>query len=349
MEVQMKKRIIALIILGVLCIIIPFIFNTYSIFRIISLLLGITFITFGCAIASKHSIFLSILIPVLLIVATYGIDLFLFYNFNHLPIYIYEIKSNSKVSTYNSLFYRIYNCQNQLTLDYGYKNSYTCGADDLDTININDFLEDPHKSYKEYHNKFVKITGKISSISGIEYLTLSKYTKESEYLNGYVSFKENYAIKVLTNENLSNYRIYDYITVIGKVTKIKDNIITLSDTILIPSTLYDNYTYEVKEKSSENLIEVRDYYFYGISSFNVIYDEENIYELSYLLTDSRFDWNTLINNSPSEIIKDEEDNEIAKKYILDKYNLLECMDGSKIIAGKAKKLNANTCNLVADQ
>ena len=77
--------------------------------------------------------------------------------------------------------------------------------------------------YPEYKNKFVRVHGKISKISGNESIELASYTSSEESLNGYVNFNLDYTLNVKSNEILSSYRIYDYIDVIGRVDSYKNN------------------------------------------------------------------------------------------------------------------------------
>ena len=245
----MKKKSIIFIVLGAILLIIPFCLSSYSILRLILLALGIFLIALSLVFVKKRNIFLIIITPLILICLSYAIDTFMFYKFNRIPIFVYEIKSSDSMSTYNSFFYRIFDCDGNLKLDYGYLSDYVCSDDDLDTIDINTFLSDPTKAYDEYKNKFVKLSGKISKISGEENIELSSFTTTDGSLNGYVNFNTNYVVRVNVFESLSNYRIYDNITVIGRVanmTEEKDvTIINLIDTKLIPSDIYYTNSYEI--------------------------------------------------------------------------------------------------------
>ena len=346
----MKKRSIILIVLGVILLIIPFCFNNYSIIRLILLALGIFLITLSLVFFKKRNIFLIILTPIILICLSYAIDTFLFYQFNRIPLFVYEIESSSKMRTYNSFFYRIFDCNGKLSLDYGYTGDYVCEEDDLDTIDINTFLADPTKSYEEYHNKFVKLSGKISKISGAEAIELSSYTIGDNTLNGYVNFNTNYVVRVNVAESLSAYRIYDYITVIGRVaSKTEENgttVISLEDTMLIPSDIYDTYSYELVNSSTAeltSLVSEQNYYLYGISALNVKYANDAIYELSYLITDSRITLDDIISEASATNLYDEEEVLQAKLYELDKFNVLVCENDKKIIGNKDFDLTIDLC------
>lgn len=347
----MKKRLIVLLGLGLTLMIVPFLINIYSIFRIISLVVGIILITVSLCLKKKRNVFYIILVPLIMLVFSYGIDTLLFYTLKRVPVFSYAIKSSDKMRTYNSFFYRVFDCNGNLTLDYGYTKNYVCSNDCLDAININSFMQDAEESFKKYHHKFVHIYGKISKITGNENIELASFTESNNTLNGYVNFNLNNILIVNTEENLSKYRIYDYVDVYGKVTSINDGKITLTNTKLVASDIYDTYSFEIiasDDNKLTNLVKEKDYYYYGLNTINVKYDGDNIYELSYLLTDDRFKFDDLIKGKEYEVFKNDEDVEIAKKYKLEKFDLLECSNGKKIVANSKSKANQSICDLELD-
>lgn len=347
----MKKRLIVLLGFGLTLMIVPFLINIYSIFRIISLVLGIILITVSLCLKKKRNIFYIILVPLIMMVFSYGIDTLLFYTLKRVPVFSYAIKSSDKMRTYNSFFYRVFDCNGDLTLDYGYTKNYVCSNDCLDAININSFMQDAEESFKKYHHKFVHIYGKISKITGNENIELASFTQGDDILNGYVNFNLNNILIVNTDENLSKYRIYDYVDVYGKVTIINDGKITLTNTKLVASDIYDTYSFEIiasDDNKLTNLVKEKDYYYYGLNTINVKYDGDNIYELSYLLTDDRFKFDDLIKDKEYETFKNDEDVEIAKKYKLEKFDLLECSNGKKIVANSKSKADQSVCDLEID-
>ena len=74
--------------------IVPFIINKYSIFRVISLVIGVILIEVCFCLKKKRNIFLVILIPVLLFTMSYGVDVLLAFKLKYVPIYSYVIKSS---------------------------------------------------------------------------------------------------------------------------------------------------------------------------------------------------------------------------------------------------------------
>lgn len=341
----MNKKMLFFLIIGLLLIIIPFIFSSYNIFRLISVILGILIITISCIFNPNRNIYLIIILPLLLIFVTYSIDIFLYIKFSRIPIYIYEIKSNEKISTYNSFFYRIYKCDNELILDYGYEKKYACSNDSLEEITVNDFLLNAEESYNQYKNKFVKITGKISKISGREQIELGLYETVDNSLNGYVNFNNDYKLQVNLNEDLTKYRIYDYVSVIGRVTSYNNGTIILQEAYTIPSDIYNDYTYEITLNNDTNLVNITDnYYLYGISTFYVKYAEDAIYELRYLLNDGKINIEDMIDNSGGEILRDEENNIIARNYNFDDFDILVCENDKYIFTNNEFDKNINLCN-----
>ena len=339
----MNKKVLTLLIIGLLFIIIPYIYDYYNIIRLISILIGIIFITISLVFFKNKNIYIIIITPIILLTLTYTIDILLYIRFNQIPIYIYEIKSNDKISTYNSLFYRIYNCNNELILDYNYEKKYSCESTDLEEIDINTFLINPISSYKEYKNKFIKLSGKISKISGREILELNAYNKVDGALNGYVDFNKDYKVVIDLNEDLSKYRIYDYVTVIGRVDSYKDGTITLNDAYTIASEIYDEYTYEIINNDNKELINIVDnYYFYGIKAININY-KNDIYELSYLINDDKIDIDKIIENNNAIIYNDEEKVKIATGYELEKYNVLVCETSKIIFVNKSYEIDIDLC------
>lgn len=347
----MKNRLIMLLGLGITIMILPFLINAYSIFRIIGLILGIILITVSLCLKKKRNIFFIILVPIILLVFSYGIDTLLFYTLKRVPVFSYAIKSSSKVKTYNSFFYRIYDCDGKLTVDYGYTKNYVCDNSMIESININKFMQDAEESFKKYHHKFVHIYGKISKITGNENIELASFSQSNDTLNGYVNFNLDNILVVNTNENLSQYRIYDYIDVYGKVSEYNNGKIILTDTRLVASDIYDSYSFEIianDDAKLSNLVKEKNYYYYGINSVNIKYDHDNIYELSYLLTDERFKFNDLIKDREFEVFKDDEDNEIAKKYKFDKFDYIECSNNKKIVANTKNNVDGSICDLELD-
>jgi hypothetical protein len=326
--------------LGLLLFIFAFLLPGYNIIRLIILVLSILILIFNIYYNKKAKLYYKILLSLFIIIITASIDYSLLIIFNKIPILVKETISSNNVTVYNGFSYRVYDCDNNLTIDRGKEKRYVCDNSFLQTISVNDFLEKPKETYNNYQSKFVKITGKISKIIGSNILELQKYTVDPDNtLNGYVVFNDSYIIKTdLGSEvNLINNHIYDEVTIIGRVTSLKKEntyIITLEDSILIPNDIYNKYTIETKTNSSDEIINLtNNYYIYGLDYFNLKYDENNVYELKYALMDKRIALKDFIGVSEDTITEN-------TLYPEDNYNILVCSN-KKIIFGSKKLTNKN--------
>lgn len=346
----MKKYVLLLV--GIIFIIGAYVFNSYNLLRLLVLAVGILCIVLSYACKENKNVLLLFVLPIILVLVSLGIDNLLLAKLNRIPIYIYEIKSNDIISTYNSFFYRIYNCNGNYILDNGYKKNYACNVDDLDTISINSFLSETSSSFKKYNDKFIKVNGKISKISGIDTIELSFYEMEDDILNGHVKFNNSLVLRIKTNADLSNYRIYDDITVIGLVDNLKTegdtSVVNLIDAFILPNDLYKNYSFEIianDSKEEKEYIKDKNYYLYGLDNIFVKYSNDAIYELSYVITDDRINLDMLIKDLKVEEIKNDEDELLVKKYEKDKFNIYVCSKDSKtFFVNKNLKFNNKLCS-----
>ena len=338
----MRKKKIILIIISLLLIVVPFLINIYSIYKLISLALGILLLDISFTFNKKINIFLLIYLPLLLIIFTYAIDYMKTYTFDLSPIYVFENKINDKVSTYNSLFYRIYKCNDKYIFDNQYQKNYVCETDLLESIDINKLLNEPKESYKKYKNDFIKVSGKISKISGTSSILLQAYTKVDGSVNGYVKFNETSKLKVdLAGVDISKYKIYDYITVVGLLNsydKDSQKLIMVNSKIE-DNNLYSNFTYHVIESNncSKNLKEyTNNYYTYCLENIYLDYGIDK-YELSYALKDKKINFEKIVENSEMT----ENENKIT--YELEKFRVLVCSENKNILVNKNEKIDYSWC------
>lgn len=343
------KRVV-LYIIGILLVIIGLVLNTFSFWRICLLLLGIILITINLTLNYPKRIMLLISMPLILLLFTYTIDTILVTNLKRIPVYSYRIKSSEKVRTYNSFLYRVIDCDNNLIVDYGYKLSYSCSNDALDVHEINAFLSEALESYKSYHHKYIKLNGKVSKISGANILELSSYVEDDDSLNGYVTFNTEYTIRIKTNSDLTKYRIFDEVEVIGLVNNItKDKTITIEliDAIVLPSTIYDDYSIEILESNNQELVsyvEKNNIYLLGLQNIFVHYDDKHIYELNYLIADERIVLDDILKNKEYKELKDQDDVVQATVYELDKFKIMKCQNAKTIFSSLKTKLKIDYCN-----
>lgn len=338
----MRNKKLILIIISLLLIVVPFLINIYSIYKLISLALGILLLNVSFAMRKKTNIFLLIYLPILLIIFTYGIDYMKTYIFDLSPIYIFENKINDKVSIYNSLFYRVYKCNDKYIFDNQYKKNYPCKTELLDSIDINKLLNEPKENYKKHKNDFIKVTGKISKISGTSSILMQAYTVIDGSVNGYVKFNETSSLKIdLSGVDISKYRIYDYITLVGLLSDFDEETqeMKLTNVKLEETNLYSEFTYQVIESSkcSKKTEEYTDnLYTYCIENIYLDYKIDK-YELSYALKDKKINLNDLITNSELE------EKENYKVYKLEKFNILSCNENKNILVNKNSKVDYSLC------
>ncbi|MBE6156297.1 MAG: hypothetical protein E7161_00925 [Firmicutes bacterium] len=334
-----KKNII--FIIGTISIIMPFFINVYSIYKLIFVCLGIILFDISLAMNKRVTIFYLIYFPIILLLITYGIDYFKTYTFNLSPIYVFEQEINSNVSIYNSLFYRIYKCEDKYILDNQYKKNFACDNKLLEEININKLLNEPGESYKNYRQSFIKVRGKISKINGTSSIILQAYTEMDGEVNGHVKFDETSKLIInLDGIDISNYRIYDYITIVGVLDKYnnKTQELTLVDSKVEENNLYNNYEIQVIESSKcDN--EINKYtdnlYTYCIDNIYLDYKVDK-YELSYALKDKKIKFEDLIDKEEFE----REEN--YKLYKLEKINILAC-NNKNILIIKNSKVDYSWC------
>lgn len=302
--------------------IVPYFIHIFSICRLIALTLGLIVLMVGLCLNSKGLFYKIPLYLLGLVVITLGLDFLNYKLFKASPIVAYRVKSSDKVSTYNSLFYRIFDCDGKYSID-DYDGNYQCSTDAVEVIPINKFLENPSQSYKEYKNKFVKLEGKIGSITGASSLTLNAYTEAEEVKNGYVTFDLEKAVQVDELEiNPADYFNYDFVDVIGRVSSYDDGdtqIIYLDDAIVVDNHIYDNYELIVNNINTNDVTKAGDIYYVGINSIFYKYREDILYELDYLLSDKRESIDNLIKDAEEEIVNDDD-----KLYELKDYKIILC-------------------------
>ncbi len=338
----MSKKRIWLLISGLILIITPFFINIYSIYRLISLAIGIILIDVYLATNQKINIFLLLYLPILLIIFTYSIDYIKTYTLNLKPIYVLENKINSDVSLYNSLFYRIYKCGNNYVFDNEYQKDFVCDTQLIQNIDVNKFLNSAADSYKKYHHDFIKVTGKISKISGTSSVELKEYTVKDNSINGYVNFIDTHKLVAKLNDvNLTGYKIYDYITVVGLLDSYdKDSgTLTLINAKLEANNLYDDYEMQIIEGECSNSIKEYTDNLYTKCVSNVYLDYKiDKYELSYAIKDGKVILDSILAQGEKEL----KDGKIL--YKLPKFNILSCNREQNIILSQNEKVDYTLCD-----
>lgn len=352
------KRKILLIIVGLILTIIPYFINIYSVYRLISILLGITVIIIALVLKKKDKAWRMVFLPIIFLVLAFVFDCAIAHIFIRIPIFANIEKSSNNVITYNSVFYREYSCNNKIKLDDFYKKSYPCSKDDIEINDATSFLNNVIENYRTYQNKFVKIEGKVSKVNGTYNLELQGYTLTEESINGYVLFSESVTLEVNFNEilDLTNYKVYDSITVIGRLDELikrgNNYIVKMYDSVIIDSNLYDEFELSVVPKKScvNDKFEYAvtndlTYYTSCLDNIYVKYDEENIYDLSYVLLDKKMTFEAL--TKLSKETKEENGNTLYK---YDNFNILKCANNKEVIIGNEElKIDSPYCKVEEPQ
>ncbi len=340
----MRKENLWFFILGFIFTFISFFIFNYAIYRLILTLIGITILSISLIINTKNLPFKIILFPIMIFLFVYLIDYYSFIIFKKPPIMVIESKSSDKVSTYNSLIYRVYKCDDKLILDKNYKKNYACNRNDIEVKSISEYLGTNLKqTFNNTKNKFVHIKGKISKIIGSSQLEIEYYDSKVG-INGYVNFESNKKI-VLKNLDIDpqNYHIYDEIEFTGEVAKyvVSSDIeeIDLTYVKIYNLDIYDNYELMVNYNYDSKLTNLLDnIYYMGINSIYYKYNEDNIYDLSYILTDKR--------DSIDNIIKGNEYTENKNKdriYKFEKYNIVRCNNEKTIFVNPNINIKESIC------
>lgn len=342
-----KKTKILLLTIGILLIIISVIITRLKYFRIVINILGIILILIFTIYKDTSKCKLLPLFIFLFLIGSMLIDSIVAISFNRLPIFSYSSSVYGKSKTYNAIGYRVWDCEGkELKIDRMYKMGYYCDVSKMEAMEVNSFLNQVVDNFDDYKNNYIKINGKISKKEGLNYIEMQSYQSNSITLNGYVTFSDNITLRVVfnsANKELSNYDVYDNITVVGKIWYLKEEngkyTIYMEDSKITSHESRDEYEIILSKTNDCNgdkklLYAGADYnlYSYCLDSVIVKYDENSIYEISSVLSSGKIKVDDLIKDSKNEEIN-KEDNSIL--YTFDNYNIIKCSEysGSDVIIG----------------
>lgn len=347
----MNKKSVVLKIIGIGFILVPFCINVYSIFRFISVLLGIVLLSIGLLLFQKKKGFKILILPILFFVLIYGLDYASVYFLGRIPILAYESVTNDTFSTFDSLLYRIYNCNGDKILDTFYQKNYVCDFT-LDSIDINALLNNDTKNYQKYHSKFITVKGKISEVFGNDYLMLQAYEQQNNNLAGQLTFNKNSGLKISNNHGdlkfYNYYEIYDNVLVTGKIVKKENNTMMMQDAKIEIINNFDTFTVEtIENKTCKNetkkLTSVAGYNYYSecLDKIYVNFGYDTIYDIILALETQKLTFDKWTKD-----VKKEE-NEEKELYKFDNYNLLNCKNSNTILIGNKKlKLSSKFCETI---
>ena len=348
---KMKKSLMVIII-GLLLMGTGFFVHLKHVYCLTIILIGFIVQIIGMIINRKKKI---ILFPILVLIFSsilILIDYLFVINFNRIPVFSLSTSISQNAKIYNGVLYRVWKCDtksNKMFVDNLYKSNYYCDSSELHKIDINEFLLHFEEKFDVHKDKFVKIEGKISEIQGINYLEMKAYEEEVDSLNGYVVFDDNVKLRFIFNkgnEKLSEYSLYDGIKVIGRVSKmVKENndqyTIIIRDSKIVNTARYNDFEAIVEEDdycNEETKIyyenEEQKYYFNCLNKISIKYNEEDTYELDYLLKEKKLEMKDIYKKA---ISSDTYDDGGSILYHFDNFNILKCntLEGNNdIIFGK---------------
>ncbi len=333
----MQKKIKLLYCIIFLFLFIPFFFNTFHYLRMVSIGIGLFLLLFTFYVEKKNLLKL-IFFTFFLLIFLYGLDFIKVYYGHSQPIFALSNTSNSNFSTYNSFFYRLYNCNGNSIFDFMYQKNYVCDFR-LEERDINAFLS--NENYKKEKNHFVTIKGKVSEIIGNTSLSLQAYEQEENHLVGELTFLKNKTVKVMNNHNdlklYGQYEIYDTVYITARIDEITNDEILLEDAWIVKAQNFDQFTIQtIESKNCKNEIKeisnTTDYHYYStcLEDIYVHYDEDTIYDIILALETKKLTLEKWI----YDVQYDE--NEISQLYKFPKYRLLKCKENNKILIGTSK-------------
>ena len=238
-----------LLIIGIIVAIIPLLINKLTAVRLLLSLVGIFLVTISL---ERKKIRKIIILFISFLIMSVFVDSIVSSIFARIPIYTYNITTTGNTRVYNSIGFRIWQCNikndKDLRVDAFYTKGYMCDAKNIEQIDSNSFLNSVVENYGEYQNTYVKIRGKISKKNSQNSIEMQPYEKKDLTINGYVNFADNITLKILfknNNSELDLYDVYDEITVIGIVKNIEQNdekfVVYLSESELVSEEKFDTY------------------------------------------------------------------------------------------------------------
>jgi len=355
-----------MLIISIILLIMSILINKFTVIRLILWIVSLILLCINFKKTYSYTTSKTIIIYLLLLVASVVLDGVISYTFNKIPVFTYSIVNTKNTIVYNSIGMRAWQCDKKdykkIIVDPFYKNGYMCNIEDIETIDINAFLNTIVDNHNEYKNKYVKITGKISKKSGLNSIEMKAYEKTDNQVNGYVEFSDNITLKVLFNEDelsLDTYDIYDEITIIGIIKNIdssSDNhIVYMTGTKIISNLDLKEFTISVtKEKKcspeSKQIYtsEKFDLYKYCLTDVIVTFPDGQ-YEIESALSSNKL----YIPDLPIGAKKKEESKtDNTAIYRFEDYSILVCDNeiSNKIFIGPKKmKINAVECQISEEE
>lgn len=351
-----------LIFVGIFLLLVSMVINYVTYLRIVLNIIGVIILVIATVLKTEIKPKFVILYFFLYLIIAILLDTVVVINFNRLPVYSYNIVTSKESRVLNALGYRVWDCKGKaLKVDRFYKLGYYCDASEMEAIDVNAFLSESSTDFDEYKNNYFKITGKISSKDGTSFLEMQPYHSNEITINGYVNFSDNITLRVIFNssdESLTNYEVFDSVTVIGKIWHKKEEnnkiVIYMEDSKIVEEETKNDYDLIAsKAATCDNkrtlLYSGADYNLYSECLNNVIvkYDESNIYELSSLLSSGKLKITDILEKANEERMQENDD---TKLYLYDEFNIIKCSEstGNDVIIGEKIDFSNAHCGTLGD-
>ena len=348
----MKNISKVLNIVAILVFVVVFMTKEYNFNRLILATLGIIILVISYISAKQRTYLSAIIYALVCLLILYAVDTTLVYTLKTKPVFASKIKSSDKFITYDSLVYRQFECNKKTYFDLLYKKSDYCSFDLLEEKDINTLSSDIVNNFNKYRDKFYIIDAKISHKEGNDIIELKSYDTSEENINGNVMFNDNITyICTLDDDNIDKLKVYDNVKIVARISKLKKDDegykIELKDSHIYKLNDYRSFKINVVEnksceKDKTEYVSISDYNYYTscLSNVYVVYDEDDVYELSYVLKDEKITLENLLKD-----YDDKEENDTNTLYKFEKYNILKCDSNNIIIGNKKLSLDNNYCNV----
>jgi len=355
---QKQKINYSLLVISILIIIAIYLFNRLNFIRPILWFVALVSISIFIKKYAKLNAKQTISTLFILFFVSIVLDGIIVTVFKRIPAYTYNVVSSDKVNIYYSPGLRIWQCDKNsyknLLVDQFYNNGYMCSANDISAIESNSFLNSVIENFGDYHNKYVKINGKISKKNSQKSIEMRPYIESEVKVNGYVEFSNSIVLKIFFENNesvLDEYDIYDDITVLGLIKNMEGStgnyVVYMDNAKVLGTTELEDFSISVttEKKCSEQkkLIsnENIDLYSYCLSEIFVL-SNGTTNELVDMFSSNKITIKDLYSKK-NNIETDDNGNKI---YRMDKYSVLVCNQSVSrdVIIGKSNmKFNDTIC------
>lgn len=358
--VMVKKRIgIVFLVCGVLCFLASFFLPVFHQYCLMFALLSVLLLAIGISLFRKHKYLTFFCALLVLFFTVWLVDYIAVWKFDRTPILSFHIQNTKDIHIYNALYYRLWDCNGEKTIDLNYQKSFLCNPKDLTETNVNGIISTVHETYKQHKGEFIRIIGKVSAVSGMESLEMKGFTQDENSLNGNVSFQDSTILTFHFNERekkLSSLSVYDYISIIARIDHLeeKDGITTLhfKDAYILQNNIYEDFTIKTEntsycEKDKKDYAQTKEYQYYTscLNHIYVTYSNHDVYELSYALQEGKITLKELLTDYESK------NSDLDGNYLYSwkDYSIIVCHDQEVVFGDKHLDLSSGVCKAVVEK